>query len=53
MRGPLRDWAYTLLCPSKLKEDGFFDPSVVSKKWSEHLSGSQNWEHQLWSVLMF
>ena len=53
MRGPLRDWACTLLCPSKLKEDGFFEPSVVSQKWSEHLSGSRNWEHQLWSILMF
>lgn len=53
LRGPLRDWAHSLLCPLKLKEDGFFEPSIVLKKWTDHLSGSQNWEHQLWPILMF
>jgi asparagine synthase (glutamine-hydrolysing) len=53
LRGPLRDWAETLLTESRLREEGFFNPVPIRKKWKEHLSGDHNWQHQLWSVLMF
>ena len=53
LRGPLRAWAESLLDERLLREQGYFDPAVVLKKWKEHLTGARNWQNQLWSVLMF
>jgi len=52
LRGPLRDWAADLLDEPTLKRQGLFRPSIVQQKWSEHLSGSHNWEGTLWNMLM-
>jgi asparagine synthase (glutamine-hydrolysing) len=53
LRGPLRDWAESLLDESRLKREGFFHAESITKKWNEHLSGSRNWQNHLWDVLMF
>jgi len=53
LRGPLRDWAEQLLDTGRLAEQGFLRPEPIQQKWTEHLSGKRNWEHSLWSVLMF
>ena len=53
LRGPLRDWAESLLEEKRLYEEGFFNVEFVRKKWSEHLSGKYNWHYQLWNILMF
>jgi len=53
LRGPLREWAEVLLDASRLRKEGFIDPTAVQQKWAEHLSGQRDWGHHLWDVLMF
>lgn len=53
LRGPLRDWAETLLGEARLRREAYFHPGPVRQKWEEHLSGVRNWQYHLWNVLMF
>jgi len=52
LRGPLRGWASDLLSPARLEASEYLEASVVAQMWKEHLSGTHNWEHGLWNVLM-
>lgn len=53
LRGPLRDWAESLLDEGRLSKEGYFNPAKVRKIWLEHLSGKRNWMTRLWCILMF
>jgi asparagine synthase (glutamine-hydrolysing) len=53
LRGPLRDWAESLLDSARLAREGFFRPEPIRKRWAEHLTGARNWQHCIWNVLMF
>ena len=53
LRGPLRDWAEAQLEPSRLRDEGYFDPRPIRSAWAEHLSGRRNRQYELWDVLMF
>ena len=53
LRGPLRAWAESLLNKPLIEQQGFFNYEPILKKWREHLSGKRNWQHPLWTVLMF
>jgi asparagine synthase (glutamine-hydrolysing) len=52
LRGPLREWAESLLSPARLVSDGFVQVEPVRRAWREHLEGSRNWQYPLWTVLM-
>ena len=51
LRGPLRDWAESLLTPAALEASGL-KPEPILERWREHLSERRNWQYPLWTVLM-
>ncbi len=53
LRGPLRDWAESLLNERRLEEEGFLYPKPIREAWQQHLSCRYDWTSRLWSVLMF
>jgi asparagine synthase (glutamine-hydrolysing) len=52
LRGPLRDWAETLLGEQRLGQAGLLDAALVRRYWRDHLDGGRNWQYLLWDVLM-
>ena len=53
LRGPLREWAESLLDEHRMRDDGYLDTVEVSRRWNEHTAGVRNWHHEIWNVLMF
>ena len=53
LRGPLRDWAETLLSAQRLRDEGYFEPAAVRALWKQHVEGAANEHYRLWDVLMF
>lgn len=53
LRGPLRDWAESLLDADRLADEGYLKPRVVRKTWDDFVTGRRQWQTSLWAVLMF
>lgn len=53
LRGPLRDWAESLLSNERFIEDGTFNIEAINNQWKEHLSGHKDNSKKLWVILMF
>ncbi|MDD4946148.1 MAG: asparagine synthase (glutamine-hydrolyzing) [Gallionella sp.] len=52
LRGPLREWAETLLDEQRLQREGYFDVKFVRELWQAHVKGRNN-QTLLWNILMF
>ncbi len=58
---PIKNWLVTefrplmdnLLSPENLKKDGIFNYKTVERLKNEHISGSANNSHILWSLIVF
>ncbi len=53
IKGDLRPWAEELLDPARMAGEGWFDATVVQRRWRDHLSGQRDSTPALWAVLMF
>jgi asparagine synthase (glutamine-hydrolysing) len=55
LRGPLRDWAESLLARDRLRDEGMFDPAPVRALWDRFQRGADTpWDvKRLWDVVMF
>ncbi|MEA2163633.1 MAG: hypothetical protein QOK37_1760 [Thermoanaerobaculia bacterium] len=53
LRGPLRDWAESLLDERRLLNESFFQVDAIRTKWDEHLSARGEWQAYIWTALMF
>lgn len=53
LRGPLRDWADTLLDPARLAAEGYLAPGPLRAMWEEHRAGRADRVSYLWGPLMF
>jgi len=53
LRGPLREWAESLLEKPVLSRSGMLDGQMVRKAWRRYIRGSTDLEYHMWNVLMF
>jgi asparagine synthase (glutamine-hydrolysing) len=53
LRGPLRDWAETLLDERRLAREGYLEPAAIRGLWRQHQSRRRDRQELLWHVLMF
>lgn len=52
LRGPLREWAESLLAPDRLRREGWLNPDAVARMWKDTLAGKV-YVDGIWSALMF
>jgi asparagine synthase (glutamine-hydrolysing) len=53
LRGPLREWAESLLSRDALRNSDVFDAGVIRGLWDAHLSHRVDAQYAVWNVLMF
>jgi asparagine synthase (glutamine-hydrolysing) len=53
MKGALRPWVEEMLDERRLKNEGFFDSTLIRRRWEDHLTGRRDAKFELWAILMF
>jgi asparagine synthase (glutamine-hydrolysing) len=52
LRGPLKPMMIDLLSPDIIRRRGYFNPNTVNLWVNEHLKGTVNHSHRLWSLMI-
>lgn len=52
-RGPLRDWAESLVSDSIVKRQGILNPELVKEHWTQHQKEASGGDESIWQLLMF
>ena len=53
IRGPLREWAESLVSEHRLREQGLFDATIIRKHWTRFVKGGRVSSDSVWQLLMF
>jgi asparagine synthase (glutamine-hydrolysing) len=53
LRGPLREWAESMIDEKRLIHEGFFYAAPIRELWLEFLAGNDSVSYCLWNILMF
>ncbi|MEP7284003.1 MAG: asparagine synthase C-terminal domain-containing protein, partial [Rubrivivax sp.] len=53
LRGPLRDWAESLLDAGRLRAEGYLAAEPIRATWQAHLDRTDDQQYALWNVLTF
>jgi asparagine synthase (glutamine-hydrolysing) len=53
LRGDLAPFMREILSPERLRQQGYFDPTVTSALIEAHISGREDYSRQLWGLLSF
>lgn len=53
LRGPLRDWAESLLNPDLIRRQGYLDPAMVQRAWRQTLNSAAPEAPRMWHILTF
>ncbi len=53
LRGPLREWAESLLNERRLRDEGYFNVEPIRATWDEFLKGAAASQFHVWDILMF
>jgi asparagine synthase (glutamine-hydrolysing) len=53
LKGPLRDWAETLLDPARVRQEGLLRPEAVTRAWRQLQTGWDRNQGLVWSILVF
>ena len=53
LKKPLRGMAEECLLSPRAEQRGLFNSKTIRRLWSDHVSGKQDYSHQLWMLLIF
>lgn len=53
LRGPLRDWAESLINQHRIQQEGIFKTDAIQNIWKQVLSDQGNQPYLAWNILMF
>ncbi|KKL79431.1 hypothetical protein LCGC14_2014920, partial [marine sediment metagenome] len=53
LQNELKPMMMDVLSPNKIKREGFFNERYIERLKAEHLNGTQNHSHRLWSLMVF
>jgi len=53
LKGPLQDWAESLLDERRLRREGYLSPGPIRSKWAQHLAGTHDRQSEIWAAVVF